>query len=444
VTPEEELEQLKANHEELKAAVATLEAKADKQTPPPVRHMAFPTGGDSALGFGAGNVVFDRSEFDKLVKDPIPPKAEDVSFDDLQLAAMICKANPNIGELTGNYADRLDGICKDKFGASFYTMTTGGTGTGAELTERAITASLFKDVTLAAKVARGFSPIVNMPTSPFDLPVMGDVSFKKPAGEGQAVTATDLATAKRTLTAYTVKGQVDVSDELNQDSIIALIPAIRARLVENAAKEIDMLILLADSATAATTNINHHDGTPSGDESWLLGFEGIFKYCLVTNTGQGASLTALEITDFGALLALLDGKYIVDPSRLMFVSDPWTYLKAVQLSDFRTVDKLGDKATLLTGQLGAVYGIPYIATDAVGKACADGMVDVDTPAGNTTGRIALIHRDMWKVGVRKPVRVATERSEAKGLTSLVVSFRLALMSFNASGKYSSLGYNITV
>lgn len=388
------------------------------------------------------NKVINQADFDKIVRKAGLPKPEDLSYVDLSLWAAICQTMDWAKH--DSYEQRLEALCQQKFGASFRTMTSGGSGTGQELLDEAVRDMLFNDVVLGANVARLFE-IVSMPANPYDLPVIGDVTFYTPGGEGEAVTASDLATAKRTLTAYTIKAQVDISDELEQDSVIALIPQIRSKLVENASREMDKLILLADTETGATGNINSDDAAPTAGSDYLLGFDGIVKYALVTNTGQKSDLATLEIADFGTLLGLLDGKYIVDPSRLAWISDPWTYATALQLSDFRTVDKLGNRATLVSGQLGAVYGIPYIATDAMGKVDDDGKYTTTNPATNDTdGRLILVHCDMWKVGVRQPVRVATERSEAKGITSIVVSFRLALVSFNASGKYTSIGYNITV
>lgn len=384
----------------------------------------------------------NQADFDKVVRKAGLPKPEQLSELDLSLLGAICQTRD--WALHNTFAERLDALYKQRLGASFRTMTSGGAGTGQELLDEAVREALFRDVVLGAKVAQLFE-IVAMPTNPYDLPVMGDVTFYTPTTEGASVTATDLATAKRTLTAYTIRGQVDITDELEQDAVIALIPQIRSRLVENAAKEMDKLILLADTETGATGNINSDDAAPTAGSDYLLGFNGLIKYALVTNSGQKSDLATLEIADFGTLLGLLDGKYIIDPEKLAWISDPWTYAKALQLSDFRTVDKLGNRATLVSGQLGAVYGIPYVATDAMTKVDDDGKYTITDPATNDTdGRLVLVHRDMWKVGVRQPTRVATERSEAKGITSLVVSFRLALVSFNADGKYVSIGYNIDV
>ena len=56
-----------------------------------------------------------------------------------------------------------------------------------------------------------------------------------------------------------------------------------------------------------------------------------------------------------------------------------TYIRALSVDNFRTLDKLGPNATVLRGQLGAVEGIPVIVSEQMKLADTDGQV---TDAGN--------------------------------------------------------------
>ena len=58
------------------------------------------------------------------------------------------------------------------------------------------------------------------------------------------------------------------------------------------------------------------------------------------------------------------GKYGARPSELAWVMDVNTFIRAQGISQFRTMDKLGPNATLVTGMLGAVEGIPVIVSGA--------------------------------------------------------------------------------
>ncbi len=330
-----------------------------------------------------------------------------------------------------------------------YTMTTTGTGTGAELTDTILWNQLFEDIHAQTLVAGLFVPYLDMVSGKMELSEMGDATFYKPAGEGQAVTATDLVTAKRALTAYIVKAEVGVSDEEAEDAIINMIMGIRTTLVRNAAEVIDELILNGDASTGKQ-NINYYAATGGSDLStssrFLIGFDGLLHYCLNEVTGQKVDLGALGVDDFATLIGLA-GKYADNSQRCAFILDRWANLKAIQLDDFRTVDKLGDRATLLRGQVGAIYNVPVIMSPQLAKSNATGQVD-QTSGNNTKGRIALVNRDMWKLGFRRQVTVAAQRDESKGLTSIVCTMRMALQCFGdrSDAKYShtALGFDVTV
>ena len=148
--------------------------------------------------------------------------------------------------------------------------------------------------------------------------------------------------------------------------------------------------------------------TDAGKGHWLLGFDGLIKLPLVDNTSQSNNHGAGVSDDmFNEIRGKL-GKYGVRPSDLAFISDINTYIKALTISNFRTLDKLGPSATLLTGQLGAVEGVPLIVSEQMKLADTDGKV---TDAGNATntGRLLIVNRTQWRVGFRRELAIETDR-----------------------------------
>jgi len=323
------------------------------------------------------------------------------------------------------------------------TMTTGGAATGAELVDVEHFPSLWNDVRLATQVAQLFEN-VSMDSLTKDLSSLGKGTFLKPATEGAAVTAVDLATSKVTLHAYTLKVTTELSDELDEDSVLALLPALRQQLVLDGAACIDDCLINAD-ATTGTTNINYNGASIATTSRYLLGFDGLLHLPLIDNTGMKSAQTTLASTSFTALLALM-GKYGIDPRKVAFVLDMWTYLKAIQLTDVQTYDKMGANATLLSGQLAAIYGIPIVVSEQMAKADSSGLIDGVTPANNDAGRIIAVNRDMWKVGLRRAVTVRAQRDETAGKTAVTATFRLAFVCFGtrASATHTALAYHITV
>ena len=57
------------------------------------------------------------------------------------------------------------------------------------------------------------------------------------------------------------------------------------------------------------------------------------------------------------------GKYGVRPSDTVYVTDANTFIRALSIGNFRTLGKFGPQATVLTGQLGAVEGMPVIVSE---------------------------------------------------------------------------------
>jgi len=369
------------------------------------------------------------------------PNPAEYDFETLALGRKLLAGRGEV--LPDTLEDRFQSLASN---VAKRTMTTTNTGYGEELVDTIILSRLWEDIVLDNPVS-GLFQMVNMPSKSVEIPVLGDATFYKPAGEGQAVAATDLTTAKPKLTACLAKAQVDVSDEESEDSIIALLPAIRAKLIRNAKQTIDNVLLNGDTTTG-TGNINKYGASVDGDEAYLLGFNGLIHYALIEMSSYCIfDLATIEAADFATFESKL-GKYSLKPSECAYIMDEWTYRKFKFLSDFTTVEKMGEKATYLTGQLGAVGNIPVVVSDQIHKSCSSGYVDGATPGNNTLGRALLVHRPSWLFGVRRNITVAAERSEAKGLTSIVASLRIAFQCIGdrSSSQYSHvvLGYNATI
>lgn len=327
-------------------------------------------------------------------------------------------------------------------------MTSVDTGVGEEITEIERSAALLRDFYLPTVVASNI-PTIQMTAGKMKLSMITSqgATFYKPSGEGVAVTATDLATMDAPFTAYTLKSQIDVSLELEEDSVVALLPQLRRILLENAAAAIDEAILNADANTG-TQNINYY--AASGGENidttsrFLLGFDGLIHLALNEASGMTVSIGTLEASSFATLLGMMD-KYGVDPKNVLFIMDVWTYNKARQLSEVKSLNAFGSQATILTGQLGSIWGCPILVCPQIAKSNATGQVD-QTTENNTKGRIVAVNKQMWRAGLARPVQVRSQVDEPKTLTSIVTSFRLALASFGdrTTARHSTLGYNVTV
>ncbi|MEX2598380.1 MAG: phage major capsid protein [Dehalococcoidia bacterium] len=320
-------------------------------------------------------------------------------------------------------------------------------GAGEELVSTEAARQLWADVNLEAAVASLFET-VPMPTNPFDIPLqLGDVHWY-PGTPNTATSATALTTAKQTLTAYELVGMVPWAYELEEDAVVAMMAEVRATLLRNAAQVLDDMLLNADTTT--TNNINHDGSSLStstdGKAQYLIGFDGLLHLPLEDHSAQGNSLGGAPEAGMFNELRRMVGRYGVRPSEQAFVTDVATFIASQAIEEFQTLDKLGPNATLLTGQLGSVEGIPVIVSEQMALANADGTVNA-SGTGNDKGRLLLVNRTQWRKGFKRELLIETERDVQKRQNVMVVSMRLAFSERTgdrANATHTALHYNITV
>jgi hypothetical protein len=326
-------------------------------------------------------------------------------------------------------------------------LTADGDGTGDQLVPTAMAAELWQDFFLASRIVSNL-PRINMPTDPFDYPLgLGDVTWRK-GTQNTVTTASDPATAKSTLTSTELVAEINWSYNLDEDAIVAVLPALRQRLAISGPEAMDAFVLNADATNAGTGNINLDDADPADDKYYLSnGQDGIRHQWLVDNSDMGIDAGGDALTDSDILGALaLMGKYAVVPERLAMITDIYTYIKGLMgLDGVQTLDKYGPMAVLLTGELARYRGIPIVPSASAPKTEADGKVST-TSGNNTLGQLSIAHRDMWGVGFRREMLIEVDRDIQKRSLIMVVSFRIATASHGtrASNEHTSGVYNISL
>lgn len=348
-------------------------------------------------------------------------------------------------------ADNISGeMAQDReLSRAIKAMSSTGSGVGDELIGEAFASVVWDDMFLSTLIAGLFGAAYPMQAEKDTFPLNpGDATFRL-GTQNQATTASDLTTRKVQLDASKeLVAEVDFSYHLEEDAIIALVPEIRRLLARNAAEALDNVLLNGDDTDAATGNINLDDANPPNDSKYLI-FDGIRHAWLVDASGQGVNQNGAPTADMFADTMKKLGKYAAKPDRLAFIMDIQTYLTCLKIDEVLTMDKLGKQATLLSGQLGSIYGIPIIISGEAGLTEADGKMST-TSTNNTKGQISLVHREMWKVGTRRQLLIEADRDIQKRQHIVVVSFRPAFNCYyGAAADRSSLthaagAYNITV
>ena len=330
------------------------------------------------------------------------------------------------------YPDRIVAPSND-LQRALKALSSTGSGTGDELVPTNMAAELWEDVHLSNVLISNMERIP-MTSNPMTVPnALGDVTFRV-GTENVAFTSSDPATTNQDLTVTELGAEVDWSYSLDEDAIVALMPAVRATISRNAGEYMDGFALNADSSTAATGNINSDDASPDADNYYIsAGQDGLRHQWLVNNTNQQTNAAGAALTDAMITSTLkLMGKYAADPRQVLCVVDIDTYLRgflnATTTSAPGTfIQNISDVgfSIIVTGQVASYRGIPLVIPSLYDQAEADGKQSA-TAASNTLGTATFFNRTQWKVGFQREFLVEVDRDIQKRQTIMVVSFRQAV------------------
>jgi hypothetical protein len=329
-------------------------------------------------------------------------------------------------------------------------LSSTGSGTGDELVPTNFASELWEDVHLANVLVSNLTR-VPMTSNPQTMPnALGDVTFYKGA-ENVAVTASDPATSNQDLTVTELVAEVDWSYTLEEDAIVAMMPAVRQTLTRNAAEYMDGFAYRADS-TATSSNYNTSTSPPAS--AWYLsdGQDGIVHQWMLDNTGMQTNHNA-ALTDVFLRTSLnLMGKYAANPRDLLLVMDINTYLMG--MLDATTSNAPGtflvDQSAvgysiIVNGQIASYRGIPIVIPTMAVKTTTAGTIS-DTAASNVDGHYTILNRTQWRVGFLRDLLIEVDRDIQKRQTIMVLSFREAIgcRGTRSAATHTVGGYGVTI
>lgn len=325
---------------------------------------------------------------------------------------------------------------------------------GDEWVPTLMSTDLWQRVRLENRIVSLF-PQVEMPSNPYTLPYEGadPTVYYVAASANQAqmaltaatTTTSKAGTGNTSITAKKLSALTLFNAELEEDSIIAIIPQLRAQLARALADAGDNVVLNGDD-TDTNANINAKSATPGvcPTGSKYLAFDGLRHLPLITASTLSRDGATLAATDFTANRALM-AKYGINPSDLAHILDMGTWYKALDISEVMTLDKMGAQATILTGQLGQLGAVPLIVTAEMPLTGSDGKVDADTSGNNVKGTLLTVHRRGFVVGWRRHITIEQERVPFSDAWYLVGAMRIGLVRWAGSdNQVAALSYNITV
>ena len=296
---------------------------------------------------------------------------------------------------------------------------------------------------------------IQMPTAAFEIPlVTARPEFAISGGENQSTTTADATFSKCTLNSKKFIGNTGYSYELDQDSVVAILPMLQEQLALSAAEALEQAIIQTGEQNKAGTAYAKAALFDAGLAGISLSSAGVVYAGSASDTGMTQATTDIP-------LARADmGVAGINPNELALILSPKAYGEIMRDSNVVTVDKIGDQATVRNGQLASIFGIPIFVsakTGGVGKAAASAdtaaastlaeinagnYVDPigkindsgETAADNDVARSGfLVNVNGLKMGVRGGFSIEVDRDIQKQTNIVVASFRRAFNVLDSSG-----------
>lgn len=344
--------------------------------------------------------------------------------------ALAIESHPNAQKaLSGGFAPGA--MVRNWLGGSGKRFNSPATaGIGAELVENAPLTEIWKGALCRSDLLQRFDPkpmkgkslkIVNLTGVP-------QVYSTPPAdtcNELECRTSSQVGT--RTHEHQVGKLSVDLClpVELEEDSFMDVVAEYTEIAEEQMRLAMERAIIRGDASLSGTTNINNNGAaltlTAAGQAPHWTVWDGLAHATLEDNSANnavtaglftaGGSIVANDLMKIRALMwdaASARHWGFCDPSRLIYIVDAQTYAKLITLDDVKWVEKVGDGATILTGALPTIWGVPIHMSPSLELTANNGKVDVVTPANNTRGQAHLVNLDGFRLGVARDVEVVVE------------------------------------
>ncbi|MCP3899104.1 MAG: HK97 family phage prohead protease [Desulfobacteraceae bacterium] len=246
------------------------------------------------------------------------------------------------------------------------------------------------------------TPLMNIPTNPEAGDAQWISSNANPnlnlRGANSTGTAVDHKLGETTLQAYKLASKEYIGYEEEEDTILPILPIIREAVTRRMARTSDQSILRGTGAGTGGDAVSPFKGltTLSADAS--------------TDTTAVAVAAKWTVADLQTVRRQL-GAYGLNPGEVKYVVSQDVYYDLLEDADFRTVDMVGQQATILNGQIGYVNGSVVIVSDSyAAKAatvpCVTAVYTGNYYVGNL--RNMMVERDT-DIEQQKKIIVATRR-----------------------------------
>ena len=367
---------------------------------------------EKRLGYRHGTDIGQRIEEFKRLND-------DAYLIATMLRGAAVKAEAPVTDLMGVYKgtdvyqDVQNYLANDKEVAKALAVAT--SGSGSQWIPTGFSSQVLLSIELQLQIPTLFNTIA-MPTSPYTLPVqssMGEAYLipESTTDEATKIKTSTPGTSNSTFTARKLATRTLFSEEINEDSIVAIRTFTINEIAKSIARGHETAIINGDRTGAAGSAASHQDNATAdlftSDYDARLAFDGLRYFALnQADTSTKDFGNAVPTDALMNAVRLLTGKHGTNPRDLAWIPSVNTYLQMIgNLTNVQTLNLYGPNAVVLSGELMKYQGIPVVVSEYMfSNLNATGVYDAST---TDRSQVLLVYRPGFLNGTRGGVTLAT-------------------------------------
>lgn len=309
------------------------------------------------------------------------------------------------------------------------------TGTGAEFIPDQFVSDLYMEFQLPRRL-RSLLPRVQADRNVILLPRMdrggrpyikGEITVDNPLAQYTTSTA---ATGQKSVSIKGLAVSYVIDDAFAEDSAIAALPTLSSQIAMDIEDGFEDCMINGDTSAShqdalANWNIRSRWGASGlgSAADHRRAFNGMRRAAFVQNSSSAAAdPTALASTDI--LKGLTTMGEMGAGNVVMVVSPEFMLKHLMDLPEVQTLDKFGPAASVLSGQIGSVYGVPIVLSRFL-SADLNASGKFDNSVTDNTGFL-MFNTSSWYLYERRGIVVENDKDISAGAIRLVSTYRAVM------------------
>ena len=322
-------------------------------------------------------------------------------------------------------------------------LNTATSGEGSDWIPTQFSSQFIDDYRLLLKVAAQFVR-VTIPMGQGSMPIPRQGGRRRAYLQGEAtddnpsqISSVTPGTGSVTFTPVKHAVMIRWSDEMNEDSAVAMLPIVLAELRQAIADGEE------DAQINGDTSTTHQDSDVTAADDIRKSFQGLRNHGGNASGQASVDLSSVNTTNFRAMRKA-KGRWGVNPADNFWLTGISGFVQMLGITEVLTMDLIGPAATVVQGQLGSYDGSPIIVSEFVREDLNLTGVFDDTTETDTV--YLHVNRRAFYAADKGVPRNETERDIKTGQNYSVASRRLDFKqtaNVQATEETVAVGYSVT-